>query len=1808
MMAVARPGRSREISRNSATHMADTDDELLQLTEALEKHGVDGECAADAAESLRQHRVNLIYWDEADKERIVLHAYELGRTRSLLRRARMLNPDCDGREIIGRYIRDIDEHFNTHHWPTDTAEEDPLLLTALWRRQQNRIIAAERSQDVAAAGISRLESESSRILRALLKLPATISPQGVFEPVATPDLVAALQTETDRRVTAVIEEQLQALCPAAYDFLGAVYGRRKVARLNCMINLKGISSKGFSQSLTRDQQALAALTENLGIARKALGQHHFDELAASWGSLSELRMVAVADLHAPGLILGGYQVAYPVQYSPARMPPWMGDSSAGELKNEGRGDLGTYLLLSDLALAAAPQAGVRNELRMQYFSYQNRLIKPNYDALRLIVAHCDTMTKLTAQTIVSLLGQMVDAYREVASREEGIAVLDRYGALLRDLEGSWNELSPHDELSPAMRSRIVCIQESPLRVTDSVHAFIRLLHERGNKAIAKKMTAARADLSMTVGRIGGRAASDIQIACLDDAPIIVNALIRHRAVAAIVRAAQWIQVPIPGTFVLIDNHLTYSVRLGEHRVELSANIERPDNEGFIRLQCYQGGIEIGQQLRGAFVARVLGEGGLTVTCDQDGLVDALLIGVFDKDHGARTDVQIEQALILVLRLIWVLRDLDYAMAYLFSRQVPAAGSADRATTEQINDFATSMARMFLVEGVIPFPHRGDGMPFDTYCEYTGPTVLREYRAYVSDERQMIRYRLYFTLNALLRTLDLPIMESGRGGVGQEVIDKCFNRPLRQALGRGELRLNARGSIERNPAYQPVKEIVTAVVTQESEALRMAVLLKRIALDLDFRTIGSIDQLTLMRAQKEIAPDEWLVIYGLADEASSAVLFAFAQHRASPGKGEWLSIAGLRKILRKAGYAVPGRIQLPAFRKLVSHRLLVEPPRARSRFIGTSVRGLLASVGDGSVRIGRVTFDRGYCLDPHARDGRVLVVPFTTPEDIEAIRAAEAVLVTSGGLLSHAGVTTREFSIPALILPHAEWVQTAEGTTVRIEDRHPAGTRRTDEGFWVSDAMVSETVNVREGDMALVWASQGIVSILSMAGQHLEDARELMGRIMSGESSPDDLDSWLADLALASGRDGERIVCDTLALILAEALWDKRIDPVVRRRVIDVVQRAGTGAGASEGATRLQERIAAFVNALLQAVSQNAVTELERLLSEVERNISGVKDLWRALNIVAVVERLWAQVKVLGVSVNLGGSPMGTFERRIKMLRHHPRIALLRTSALHEVESLSARELTEADLPAIRKALRRLGHGTSRSTPQRILLVCTANVDRSPMAEFLLRRMLVEEGIEGVEVSSRGVAALEGRPMSDIGQALLSAEDGLSAASHRSSRIAEADVRAADLILTMEQSHVQWISTAYPHAVGKLFMLSGYGRVRELGDIEDPSGQLGDAYYRMKREVQAALSGALKRMREDGTLAKAMVGHLQLRASKLTRVKRERIAESRRAVVALEEVDADSVELVGGKGANLGEIAQIVRRHGGQVPPALMVTTFAFERYLDENDMGEAYASMTTAIDAMFKSRDLSDDDRRKRIVDTSEQIRELILGGRLDQGTGVGREIMTAVESCGLRSTCLSVRSSGLQEDTEEAAFAGAAETYLCVNPAEVLDWIKKVWASFWLTRGILYRSSRVVRQGPVKLAVVVQQMFDSQVSGIIFTTDPVSGRDVMVIEAGYGLGEGVVSGLIDVDRYYVDKFDGAVTGVHVGKKAFMVKQHPSGKGTSIVPVDNELRDVPCLKEEDIRVNIAMALEEHYALSQDIEFGIADGRLSILQTRPITTR
>lgn len=1782
------------------------------LIAALEKRGVDRTVAEHLATEILQHRLDLFYWNDTYKERIALHAFKLTQARSQLQDWLARDPNPIGREVLEQCIREIDEHFSAHQWPTNLSEDDPALLYQMWQQQSQ----AQRDAHVGAEDDARsprlafATAETRRILRSALKVAVADGVDEGFDPVRTETLTVAFQRETDWRIRAIIADELQQRLPVAADYLSALHGHRPVARLARLIDLKRMSSAGFLTSIVQTEGELSAVVDNLTIIKRAIGKDELARITGAWHTLEKIKCIAVRASDIRGIDICGYHLDYPVKYSSSQMPPWMKDNAVGELRQEDSGEAGFYFLFQRNFAQRETTDSIKAQLREQYSDIKNNLIKPNYDALQLIVAHSDKMTKRTALAIVSLLAAMVRAYHQVASPSKGDAVLAKYESLCEGLEQAWDDLSPNEELPTPIRQRITRLVESPLSDIDSVHSFIRYLHEAGNRALEERLASAHADVTIAFGRLGAEPTQEVRIARLDDEPIVVNGLIRHRTVRAIVQAAGRHPNSIPGTLVVTANHIIHNVRLGEHQVEFAANLQRPEDEGFVRLQCYQGGAQIEQRLRGAFLEAVLKHAGMTVQTRQEGLVDWLVSGALDKDHGARSLEQIERLVVLLLRLIWSLRDLDFAMLYIAAQRAPSATAGRDIPPEELEALAAPLAMMFVLEGRIALPYQGEGIPLAAYCEHIGPAVLQQYDKYLGEEQRMIRHRLYFTLNAALEAVGLPVIKPSPWGVGQATIDEYFSHPIREAVGRGELTVGQQGFVKRNPRYHPVADVVGSVVADEDRALRVAALLKSADLDLEFVAIGSIDQLTVVRAQQELAPREWLVVYGLSDDEYGAVLYAFCQYSRIAGKQDWLSLADVSRLLRRAGFSVPAAIRVSGFQKIVSHRKLVSQPAERSKIVGTSIRGLPASVGDGSVRLGRITLDRNYSHRPNSGIGSVLLVPFTSPEDIEAIRCAAAVLVTSGGLLSHAAVTTREFAIPALILPHAEWLSSPEGTLVRLGDRRPAAITKSAAGFWVSDSLISESVEVREGDVALVWASQNMVSIISMRGDFLEHTHDLVQCILDGTRSFIELEDWLENISIQIEKQGqrERTISDILSLVVAESLWDRRVSFSTREQFMGVLRHICAGVRADGAPLKVPTKSVAHLNLIVKRLIKRTFGELEALLSETEGDLAKVQSYWRALNIIEIVERQWARANTLVNGLSLSIEQRHALGHRIEQLRRHPRVTLLKASALERVVTLARRDLKPDHLPLIRQTLRRAGLMNTDGRCPMILFVCTTNVDRSPMAEYLFKKMLQERGIIGVGVRSCGVAAPDDRPISAMDRAILWAEEEIDTDGHSSKKVDETLVRQADVVLAMERFHVQSLKSSFGFAAPKIFLLSEYSGMLDIGDIEDPAGQPAEGYYRMKREITLCLLAALKRMTEEGILARAMTAYLHLRAGELAKNKRAAIAGSQRALLALSEVDADALALVGGKGANLGEIASIVRQHGAQVPTACVVTTFAFQRFLQENGLIDAHASVSAAIDAILRRQSVLGEEERKEIIRLSKQIRKLILQGRLDGDTALGREIMAHVDACGLRSAHLSVRSSGLQEDTEEATFAGAAETYLYVGADELLDRIKSVWMSFWLIRGLLYRNTRVVPQGSIKPAVIVQEMFDSQVSGVMFTTDPVSGRDVIVIEAGYGLGEGVVSGLVDVDRYYINKFDGSIIDMHIGKKAFKVVPHRSGKGTAIEPVDTVLRAVPCLRKEDIRVKVAMALEEHYALSQDIEFGINGGTFAVLQARPVSAR
>ena len=206
----------------------------------------------------------------------------------------------------------------------------------------------------------------------------------------------------------------------------------------------------------------------------------------------------------------------------------------------------------------------------------------------------------------------------------------------------------------------------------------------------------------------------------------------------------------------------------------------------------------------------------------------------------------------------------------------------------------------------------------------------------------------------------------------------------------------------------------------------------------------------------------------------------------------------------------------------------------------------------------------------------------------------------------------------------------------------------------------------------------------------------------------------------------------------------------------------------------------------------------------------------------------------------------------------------------------------------------------------------------------------------------------------------------------------------------------------------------------------------------------------------------------------------------------------------------------------------------------------------------------------------------------------------------------LAVRSSAVDEDGAEAAFAGAGDTHLYVDPAELLDHVKDVWASLWNPRALLYRETRGLSTANLAQAVVVQAMVDSVVSGVAFTQDPVSGSSGRVIVNGaFGLGEGVVSGRVAPDQYVLSKKTGLeILPPMVADKKLAVVRGKNGKGTTEEKMPPEWRRRRSMTPAKLKLlsDVSVALERHFGYALDIEFGFdEDNRLYILQSRSVTS-
>ncbi len=323
------------------------------------------------------------------------------------------------------------------------------------------------------------------------------------------------------------------------------------------------------------------------------------------------------------------------------------------------------------------------------------------------------------------------------------------------------------------------------------------------------------------------------------------------------------------------------------------------------------------------------------------------------------------------------------------------------------------------------------------------------------------------------------------------------------------------------------------------------------------------------------------------------------------------------------------------------------------------------------------------------------------------------------------------------------------------------------------------------------------------------------------------------------------------------------------------------------------------------------------------------------------------------------------------------------------------------------------------------------------------------------------------------------------------------------------------------------------------------------------------------------------------------------------VLWFDEVRKEDIPVVGGKNSSLGEMI-----HAGlPVPPGFAVTAYSYEKYIEEKRIAEQiYKIIRETV------TDLNDP---KQYDVASKKIRELM------EKTLMPKDIEDAIRTAykelnqrlKLKDTFVAVRSSATAEDLPDASFAGQQETYLNVRGADdLINKVIKCWSSLFTPRAIFYRNEKGFPHEKVFISVGVQKMVNSGCAGVMFTINPVTGnRDEIVIEGNYGLGETVVSGVVNPDDFVVDKSTTTIKERRIARKTVEYIRDPKTGKTVHLEVPAEKQKITCIEDRELTAlaELAKKIEKHYGKPMDIEWAIDQDldypeNMFIVQARPET--
>ncbi len=330
--------------------------------------------------------------------------------------------------------------------------------------------------------------------------------------------------------------------------------------------------------------------------------------------------------------------------------------------------------------------------------------------------------------------------------------------------------------------------------------------------------------------------------------------------------------------------------------------------------------------------------------------------------------------------------------------------------------------------------------------------------------------------------------------------------------------------------------------------------------------------------------------------------------------------------------------------------------------------------------------------------------------------------------------------------------------------------------------------------------------------------------------------------------------------------------------------------------------------------------------------------------------------------------------------------------------------------------------------------------------------------------------------------------------------------------------------------------------------------------------------------------------------------------STKIILPFNKITKTDVFIAGGKGASLGEMTQAKI----SVPPGFVILVEAFDRFLEKTDLTVEIASQIKKINY----KDINSVDRASNV------IRDLVHDAAMPKD--LKREFLKEFKK--LNAKYVAIRSSATAEDSAVASWAGELETYLNTTENTLIGNIKKCWSSLFTPRALFYAfekklvtvdhqkriraktCKKLADCYPAGVAVVVQKMVQSEISGICFTVHPVTkDRNQIVIEVGFGLGEAIVGGKITPDTYVISKKDWTILDINISQQEKMIVRSKIGVSEVAVPKNKQSKQKLTGEQIIQLAKLCQKIEEHYGKPQDIEFAVEKDKIYITQSRPITT-